>query len=67
MKQKDVGWIQAVVWAAGFMAADHKEESFAAEIFKESGISKEEAAKYACEYDLARLRRAIPDLPKGKD
>ena len=66
MDKEQIGWIQGVVWAAAFMAADHNEESFAAEIFQESGISKKDAS-YACEYDLARLRRAVLDLPKGVD
>ncbi|MDY6903704.1 MAG: hypothetical protein SWH61_03370 [Thermodesulfobacteriota bacterium] len=68
MNKQQIGFIQGVVWAAAFIAHDHNEQSYAVDILKESGISKEDAAAHAAEYDLSRLRKvAIPDMPKGKE
>lgn len=61
------GFVQGIVWAAGFMVANHKMDTYAQDIFYQAGISHDEAAKFCYEYILERLRKAIPDLPEGKE
>lgn len=61
------GFVRGIVWAAGFIASDHNNQTYAMDIFYQSGITQSEAVKFNCEYDLKRLRRAIPELPVGKE
>ena len=65
-KQKE-GFVQGIVWAAGFISTDHDNDTYAIDIFNQAGISLDEAARFCCEHDLKRLRGAIPTLPTGKE
>ena len=58
------GFIQGVVYACGFLADDHREESMAVDLWNQTGFTHNDV-KVASEYDVAKFRKAIPDLPKG--
>ena len=61
-----IGWIKGVAFACGFICTDHGQDSEAADMWKESGISKQEA-RHALEYDLDKFRSAIKGgLPEGR-
>ena len=64
-KDKEKGFIQGVVYACGFLVEDHDLPTLASELLNETGFSKEDL-RFANEYDLAKCRKAIPGLPKGK-
>ncbi|CAE6967469.1 hypothetical protein R70199_07850 [Paraburkholderia domus] len=67
MTQRDLGWIQGVAWAAGFVSSPggHIRTD---EIVTESGISLEDF-RVPMEYDLGLIRDANPELrlPRGKE
>ncbi|WP_089341166.1 hypothetical protein [Burkholderia singularis] len=66
LTQREIGFIQGVAWAAGFVESQgcHIAPD---ELILQSGIELREF-RHAAEYDLDLLRTANPDLklPKGK-
>lgn len=67
MKEQEEDFAQGIIWAAGLVASDHGDQVIAKDIVFQSGISIDKAAEACCEYDLARVRKAMPDIPKGKE
>jgi len=63
---KKVEFNRGVVYAAARLIEIHDEPVIAMDIIHESGISRKEMM-LCCGYDLAFLRKADNDIPKGKD
>ena len=64
IEEREVGFIQGFVYALGILAADHDRPDIASEIWSAAGYSDMETAICA-EYDVAKLRKAVPGLNKG--
>ena len=60
----NLGFLEGVVWALGILADDYGMLTIAEDIWKESGYRKSETC-IACEYDVRKLRKAVPGLRKG--
>ena len=60
------GFTMGLIYALGMLAVDCGDASNAEWIWKESGIPNEEA-RYCTEYDVSKLREAVPELPKGEE
>ncbi|WP_186142296.1 hypothetical protein [Burkholderia gladioli] len=66
LTQRDIGFIQGIAWAAGFVESQGCHVA-PGELIDQSGIPIDQF-KHAAEYDLDLIRSANPDikLPKGK-
>lgn len=60
------GFTMGLIYGLGLLAVDFLDPGTAAMIWEESRIDNEEA-RYCTEYDVSKLREAVPDLPKGEE
>ena len=63
-EEQDVGFLQGIVFACGFLAADHDEPTMAEDLWNQTGYAHDDVRR-AAEFDVAKFRKAIPGLPKG--
>ena len=64
-EMSEIGFVQGVVYALGMLASDLDQPTMAKNIWDESGLNPN-AVKDAAEYDVAKLRKAVPNLPNGE-
>lgn len=67
MTQREIGFIQGIAWAAGFVSSQGGHIA-TDDIVRESGIAISDF-RVAIEYDLNLIRATNPELnlPRGKD
>lgn len=63
MAKDDPGFYAGIIYACGYLA-EEGHDTIAEDIFSTCGMSHEDI-KLCAEYDIAKLRRIIPNLPKG--
>ena len=63
--KEDIGFLQGIVYACGFLASDHDLPTIAEDLWNQTGFTHDDV-RNAVEYDVAKFRKAIPDLPKGR-
>lgn len=66
-KAETQGWLQGVIYTASTTFRSHGCSVSAKEVLETLGNELERACQISCEYDVAPLRRVIPDLPFGVD
>lgn len=65
-KEEKRGWAMGAIFVLGTLAYDYRQEDIAKQIWDETGIDLEEA-RFCAEFDVAKLRTVVPDLPKGEE
>jgi len=58
------GFTQGIAYVLGLLADDWDQPTIAASIWEESGFRNSDT-RIACEYDVRKLRKAVPGLRKG--